>query len=52
MTSTASFQSLRLEEGEYRIEIVAAGYDPIEFDIRIQPGRQINYRGTLATLRP
>ena len=46
------FQSLRLEEGEYRIEIVAAGYEPIEFDVRIQPGRKITYRGELFTLRP
>jgi hypothetical protein len=46
------FQSLRLEEGEYRIEIVAAGYEPIEFDVRIQPGRKITYRGELFSLRP
>jgi hypothetical protein len=41
------FQSLRLEHGDYRIEIVAAGYQPIAFDVRIQPGRKINYRGDL-----
>jgi hypothetical protein len=48
-----SFQSLRLEEGEYHIEIMAAGYDTIAFDVRIQPGRKINYRGELfAELQP
>ena len=41
------FQSLRLEEGVYRIEIVAPGYFPLEFDVRIQGGRKINYRGEL-----
>ena len=48
-----SFQSLRLEEGEYHIEIMASGYDTIAFDVRIQPGRKINYRGELfAELQP
>ena len=42
-----TFQSLRLEEGEYHIEIMAAGYDTIAFDVRIQPGRKITYRGEL-----
>jgi hypothetical protein len=41
------FQSLRLEEGAYRIEIVAPGYLPLDFDVRIQGGRKINYRGEL-----
>ena len=41
------FQSLRLEEGAYRIEIVAPGYEPLEIDVRIQPGRKITYRGEL-----
>jgi hypothetical protein len=41
------FQGLRLEEGPYRIEIVAPGLEPLEFDVRIQPGRKINYRGDL-----
>jgi hypothetical protein len=45
-------QSLRLEEGPYRIEIVAPGYEPLEFDVRIQPGRKIRYRGDLLPERP
>jgi hypothetical protein len=42
-----TYQSLSLEEGEYHIEIVAAGYETIAFDVRIQPGRSINYRGDM-----
>jgi hypothetical protein len=41
---------LRLEDGTYRVEIVAPGYEPLEVDIRIQPGRKITYRGDLRRL--
>jgi hypothetical protein len=47
-----TYQSLRLEEGEYHIEIVAAGYETIAFDVKIQPGRTINYRGDMFPERP
>jgi len=47
-----TFQSLRLEEGEYHIEILAPGYESIAFDVRIQPGRKINYRGDLFPEQP
>lgn len=47
-----SSQALRLEEGEYHIEIVAAGYETIAFDVRVQPGRKINYRGDMFLVRP
>jgi hypothetical protein len=42
-----AFQSLRLEAGGYRIEIVAPGYEPLVFDVRISPGRKTTYRGNL-----
>jgi hypothetical protein len=45
-------QSLRLEEGPYTIEIVAPGYQPLLFDVRILPGRKITYRGDMVPLRP
>jgi hypothetical protein len=45
-------QALRLEEGPYSIELVAPGYEPIIFNVRIQPGRKITYRGDLRPLRP
>jgi hypothetical protein len=45
------FQGLTLEEGTYNIEIVAPGYEPLVFDIRIQPGERITYRGELHRAR-
>ena len=40
-------QAMKLESGPYHIEIVAPGYETLEFDIRITPGQKINYRGEL-----
>lgn len=40
-------QGLRLEGGPYHIEIVAAGYEPVELDVRIQPGRRISFERDL-----
>ena len=45
-------QALELEAGAYAIEIVAPGYEPIQFDVRVQPGRKITYDGDLRRLRP
>lgn len=45
------FQGLVLEEGIYNIEIAAPGYEPLEFDIRIDAGRKITYRGDLLRAR-
>jgi hypothetical protein len=45
-------QALRLEEGPYTLEIVAPGYQPLVFNVRIQPGRKITYRGDMLPLRP
>ena len=41
------FQSLRLEEGEYQVEIVSPGYQPLAFDVRIFPGEKTTYEGDL-----
>lgn len=41
------FQELRLEDGGYRIEIRAPGFETLVFDVRVQPGRTITYRGHL-----
>ncbi len=46
------FQSLRLEEGPHRIEIVAPGFEPIDVDVRIEAGRKTTYRGDLRPYRP
>jgi len=40
-------QSLKMETGPYHIEIIAPGYETLEFDVRINPGQKINYRGDL-----
>jgi hypothetical protein len=41
------FQRLRLEAGPHRIEIRAPGYEPLVFEVRLQPGQTITYRGEL-----
>ncbi len=41
------FQSLRLEEGEYQVEIVLPGFEPLAFDVRILPGEKTTYEGDL-----
>jgi hypothetical protein len=46
------FQALKLESGPHRIEIVAPGYETLAFDVRINPGQRITYRGDLRRLRP
>jgi hypothetical protein len=47
-----TFQSLRLEEGEYQIEIVLEGFEPLVFDVRITPGEKVTYRGDLVPMQP
>ena len=44
------FQSLRLEEGPYQIEILADGYEPLVLDVRILLGEKITYEGDLLRL--
>ena len=41
------FQKLRLEPGPHRIEIRLEGYEPLTFEVRIQPDRTITYKGEL-----
>ena len=41
------FQKLRLEPGPHRIEIRLEGYEPLTFEVRIQPDRTVTYRGEL-----
>jgi len=41
------FQSLRLEEGEYQVEIVLPGFEPLAFNVRIVPGEKTTYEGDL-----
>ncbi len=47
-----TFQSLRLEEGEYQVELVLPGYEPLGFDVRIVPGEKVTYKGDLIPEQP
>jgi len=47
-----TFQALKLEAGPHHIQIVAPGFAPLDFDVRIEPGRKITYRGALQPFRP
>lgn len=40
-----TWQQLRLDEGGYRIEVRKPGMETLTFDVMIQPGRTITYRG-------
>lgn len=46
------FQALKLEGGPHHIQIVAPGFTQLDFDVRIEPGRKITYRGALVPSRP
>jgi hypothetical protein len=43
-------QSMKMESGPYHFEITAPGYETLAFDIRINPGQKITYRGDLRRL--
>jgi len=47
-----TFQALKLESGAHHIQIVAQGFAPLDFDVRINPGQKITYRGALRPYRP
>ncbi|HEV8397780.1 MAG TPA: PEGA domain-containing protein [Vicinamibacterales bacterium] len=40
-------QGLRLEPGNYQVEVALPGFEPLEFDVHITPGRTTTYRGSL-----
>jgi hypothetical protein len=40
-------QGLRLEPGNYQVQVALPGFEPLEFDVRITPGRTTTYRGSL-----
>lgn len=41
------WQQLRLDDGGYRVEIRKPGFETLVFDVRVQPGRTITYRGEM-----
>jgi hypothetical protein len=44
------FQALKLDSGGYRIEIRKPGFEPLHFDVRVQPDRTITFRGEMKPL--
>jgi hypothetical protein len=43
------WQQLRLDDGGHKIEIRKTGMETLTFEVMIQPGRTITYRGTMVT---
>jgi PEGA domain len=44
------FQRLHLDSGPHRIEITLNGYEPLNFDVRIQPDKTVTYKGEMKRL--
>ena len=42
-----TFQSLKLEFGPHHIQVIAPGYEVLEFDVGPAPGGKITYEGDL-----
>lgn len=47
-----SFQHLNLEPGPHRIEVRREGFEPVSFEVNVEPGRTITYRTRLRPLVP
>jgi hypothetical protein len=47
-----TFQQINLEPGPHKIEVRAEGFEPVSFDVNVQPGRTITYRAALREARP
>jgi hypothetical protein len=45
-----TFQSMKMQPGPYSIRIAAPGYEDLMFDVRINLGQKINYKGDLRRL--
>jgi PEGA domain len=41
------FQKLQIESGPHRVELRLDGYEPLTFEVRIQPDRTVTYTGEL-----
>ena len=42
-----TFQQVNLEPGPHRVEVRRDGFEPVTFDVNIQPGRTVTYRTPL-----
>jgi hypothetical protein len=46
------FHHLNLEPGPHRIEVRAAGFEPITFDVNVEPGQTVTYRAAMRPAQP
>ena len=46
-----AFQELKLKPGTHHVEIRAQGFEPISFDVQVDPRQSITYRGDLKALK-
>jgi hypothetical protein len=46
------FQHLDLAPGPHHVQVRAAGYQPLDFDVDIQFDHKTEYRGVLTPLQP
>jgi PEGA domain-containing protein len=44
------FQRLHLDSGPHRVEITLDGYEPLNFDVRIQPDKTVTYKADMKRL--
>jgi PEGA domain-containing protein len=44
------FQRLHIDSGPHRIEITLDGYEPLNFDVRIQPDKTVTYKSEMKRL--
>lgn len=47
-----ALQQVNLEPGPHQIEVSAEGFDPVTFDVNVEPGWTITYRTALHQARP
>lgn len=45
-----AFQKMELEAGAHHVEIKAAGYQTLAFDVRIESNQTVTYRGTMQAI--
>ncbi len=45
-------QQANLEAGPHHVEVRDPDFDDLSFDVNVEPGRTVTYRGTLRPLRP
>jgi hypothetical protein len=46
------FQHMNLEAGPHHVEIRAPGFEPVAFDVNVQPGETISYHAEMFPAQP